>query len=142
MNNALNQTCAAPRAVARGPLVRLARRGAAACVMACLAFTVQAQQYGDRGRPDDPRAQRAERYQQQPRQERGESLRGDTRQFEREAYEAREEQRRQQQAQQEQNIRNSEAVRSGGRMTPDERRDLRRQINEAGMDLYPNSRKR
>jgi hypothetical protein len=39
-------------------------------------------------------------------------------------------------------MRNSEAVRRGGRMTPDERRDLRRQINEAGMDLYPNSRRR
>jgi hypothetical protein len=25
-------------------------------------------------------------------------------------------------------------------MTPDERRDLRRQINEAGMDLYPQRR--
>jgi hypothetical protein len=32
--------------------------------------------------------------------------------------------------------------RRGGRMTPDERRDLRRQINEAGMDLYPNARRR
>jgi hypothetical protein len=40
--------------------------------------------------------------------------------------------------QQEQNMRNAEnARRSSGRMTPDERRDLRRQINEAGMDLYP-----
>jgi hypothetical protein len=136
MNNALNQTCAATRATACGPLVRLARRGVAACVMACVAFSVQAQQYGERGRPDD-----GQRY-QQSRQERGESLRGDTRQFEREAYEAREEQRRQQQMQQEQNTRNSDAVRRGGRMTPDERRDLRRQINEAGMDLYPNSRKR
>jgi hypothetical protein len=135
MNNALNDTCAATRATARGPLVRLARRGAAACVMACLAFSVQAQQY-ERGRPDD-----AQRY-QQPRQERGESLRGDTRQFERDAYEAREEQRRQQQMQQEQNTPNADAVRRGGRMTPDERRDLRRQINEAGIDLYPNSRKR
>jgi hypothetical protein len=138
MNNALNKTCAASRATAGGPLVRLARRSAAACVMACLAFTVQAQQYS---RPDDPQAQRAERY-QQARPERGESLRGDTRQFEREANEAREEQRRQQQAQQEQNMRNSDAPRRGGRMTPDERRDLRRQINEAGMDLYPNSRHR
>jgi hypothetical protein len=141
MNNALNKTCAAPRATAFGPLVRLARHGAAACIMACLAFSAQAQQYGERGRHDDPHAQRAERF-QPSRQERAESLRGDTRQFEREAYEAREEQRRQQQAQQEQNVRNTEAVRRGGRMTPDERRDLRRQINEAGMDLYPNSRRR
>jgi hypothetical protein len=141
MNNALNQTCAASRTTACGPLARLARRGAVACAMACLAFTAQAQQYSERGRGDDPHAQRAERY-QQPRQERGESLRSDTRQFERQAYEAREEQRRQQQIQQEQNMRNSETVRRGGRMTPDERRDLRRQINEAGIDLYPNSRRR
>jgi hypothetical protein len=28
----------------------------------------------------------------------------------------------------------------GGRMTPDERRDLRRQINEAGADLYQRKR--
>ena len=136
MNNALNQTCAALRATACGPLRRLARQGAAACVMACLAFGAQAQQYGERGRQDDP-----QRY-QQPRQERAESLRGDTRQFEREANEAREEQRRQQQAQQEQSMRTADAPRRGGRMTPDERRDLRRQINEAGMDLYPNSRRR
>jgi hypothetical protein len=35
----------------------------------------------------------------------------------------------------------AEAQRRGQRMTPDERRDLRRQINEAGMDLYPNRRR-
>ena len=34
-----------------------------------------------------------------------------------------------------------DAQRRGQRMTPDERRDLRRQINEAGMDLYPNRRR-
>jgi hypothetical protein len=111
----------------------------AACIMACLAFTAHAEQYGERGRQDD--AQRAERY-QQPRHERNESLRGEARQFDRQAYEARMEQRRQMQSQQEQNMHNSESVRRGGRMTPDERRDLRRQINEAGMDIYPNSQRR
>jgi hypothetical protein len=30
--------------------------------------------------------------------------------------------------------------RSSGKLTPDERRDLRRQINEANMDLYPQRR--
>jgi hypothetical protein len=30
------------------------------------------------------------------------------------------------------------ADRRGGRLTPDERRDLRRQINEVGQDIYAN----
>jgi len=38
--------------------------------------------------------------------------------------------------------RDAEAFRRNGRMTPDERRDLRRQINEAGNDIYPNRRRR
>jgi hypothetical protein len=54
---------------------------------------------------------------------------------------AREEHRRHQ-AQQQEQMRNSDAVRRSGRMTPDERADLRRQINEAGVELYPNSRRR
>lgn len=32
--------------------------------------------------------------------------------------------------------------RRGGRLTPDERRELRRQINEAGVELYPNTPRR
>ena len=31
---------------------------------------------------------------------------------------------------------------SSARLTPDEKRDLRRQINEAGMDIYPNTPRR
>ncbi|HEX9171293.1 MAG TPA: hypothetical protein VF861_01380 [Telluria sp.] len=131
MNNALNKTCAGTRATRRGPLVRLA----AVCVMACLTVSAHAQQYGERGRFDDPQAQRAERS-QQLRQERGEA-----RQFDREMAQAREEQRRHH-AQQQEQMRNSDAVRRSGRMTPDERADLRRQINEAGVELYPNSRRR
>lgn len=46
-----------------------------------------------------------------------------------------EEQRRQMEQQGNDGRRNS-------RMTPDERRDLRRQINEAGAELYPNQRGR
>ena len=34
--------------------------------------------------------------------------------------------------------RNAEMGRRAGRLTPDERRDLRRQINEVGQDLYAN----
>lgn len=45
-------------------------------------------------------------------------------------------------AHRQQQERNAEAQRRSGRMTPDERRDLRRQINEAGIDLYPNTPRR
>ncbi len=64
------------------------------------------------------------------------------RQFDSRAFEARaEEQRRALQMQQEQNAQNNEFRRSG-RLTPDERRDLRRQINEAGADIYQNKPRR
>ncbi len=57
------------------------------------------------------------------------------RQIDPRSYEARaEEQRR---AMQEAG-RNAEMSRRAGRLTPDERRDLRRQINEAGQDIYAN----
>jgi hypothetical protein len=45
-------------------------------------------------------------------------------------------------AHRQQQERNAEVQRRSGRMTPDERRDLRRQINEAGIDLYPNTPRR
>ncbi len=48
------------------------------------------------------------------------------------AFESREEQRRLQQIQQEQNSGNE----GRRRMSDDQRRDLRRQINEAGQDIY------
>ena len=61
------------------------------------------------------------------------------RQIDPRSYEARaEEQRR---AMQEAG-RNAEVSRRMGRMTPDERRDLRRQINEMGQDLYANPPRR
>ena len=37
---------------------------------------------------------------------------------------------------------NADAFRRSGRLTPDERRDLRRQINEAGADIYQTRRRR
>jgi hypothetical protein len=61
------------------------------------------------------------------------------RQLDPRSYEARaEEQRR---AMQEAGH-NAEVSRRMGRMTPDERRDLRRQINEVGQDLYANPPRR
>jgi hypothetical protein len=66
--------------------------------------------------------QQAQQFQAQPRRE--QDNRGDPR-----AYDARaEEQRR--------NMQGAEPSRRSGRLTPDERRDLRRQINEAGQDIY------
>ncbi|WP_229257447.1 hypothetical protein [Duganella callida] len=63
----------------------------------------------------------------------------DPRQFDTRNYEARaEEQRRAMQ----EAARNAEMNRRAGRMTPDERRDLRRQINEVGQDLYANPPRR
>jgi hypothetical protein len=62
----------------------------------------------------------------------------DSRQFEPRPSDARvEELRRQESTHQ-----NSDAFRRNGRLTADERRDLRRQINEAGQDIYPNTPRR
>lgn len=51
-----------------------------------------------------------------------------------------EEQRRAQQQYQQQQQQQERDNRRSSRLTPDERRDLRRQINEANMDLYPQRR--
>lgn len=102
----------------------------------------------------DPREQR-ERPQPQPQQQPLAPVapardmpqqRGDGRSFDLHADEARRQQLQQQLQQQvqQQNQQNQQqdAGRRGGRLTPDERRELRRQINEAGMDLYPNAPRR
>jgi len=89
---------------------------------------------GDRDGPrrEDPRALPA-REAQQVRQEVRQHA--EPRQIDPRSYEARaEEQRR---AMQDAG-RNAEMSRRAGRLTPDERRDLRRQINEVGQDIYAN----
>jgi hypothetical protein len=134
MNNAHNQTTAVSCTSGCGALVRLARRGAAIIALACVAIVPASAQQGRRD--DGQQAPRSERF-QLPRDM---DARGDQRDAR--ASEMRDEQRRQMQMQQEQNMRNAENLRRSGRMTPDERRDLRRQINEAGMDLYPNPPRR
>lgn len=65
--------------------------------------------------------------------------RGGARQFDTRDYDMRLDEARRQQAQQQQQ---DNGARRGGRLTPDERRELRRQINEAGVDLYPNTPRR
>lgn len=100
---------------------------------------------------DEPRQNHAaqreakQEMRQEIRQQRIEALRqAEPRQYEQRQFDARafenQDQRRQQQMQ-EQNAR-AEALRRNGRMTADERRDLRRQINEAGLDIYPNTPRR
>ncbi len=90
---------------------------------------------------DQRNAQRAAEAQRQAPPPRPSDDRGQ-RQFDSRSFEARaDEQRRSMQMQQEQNA-NNDAFRRSGRLTPDERRDLRRQINEAGADIYQNRPRR
>ena len=84
----------------------------------------QQQQSQEYSRDADPRQQRQYDDRQQ-------------REFDERAFQARAEEQRRQIEQQQAN-----EGRRNGRMTPDERRDLRRQINEAGADIYPNKGRR
>jgi hypothetical protein len=84
-------------------------------------------------RRDQPPPQHQQNQQGAPRNDQGQPRATEVRQLDPRSYEARaEEQRR---AMQEAG-RNAEMNRRVGRMTPDERRDLRRQINEVSQDLY------
>jgi uncharacterized protein HemX len=124
-----------------GQIARCALRSVLACALVLGASGAAfAQQYGgdrqyerhdDQAMQQASRGDRATRYLPPERDPR----------YDVRAYE---EQRRAQQQQyqdQRQDGRQDGRDRRGGgasgRMTPDERRDLRRQINEAGMDLYP-----
>lgn len=144
MTNALDKTNAA--AQAKGRLARLARHGVALCLLACAGIgAAQAQYHGrrdDAQLPQPPNA-RAERlpvpspHIEQPREQR---LYEQQRDQQREQQRIYDEQRRQ--SVQMQSEGNREGGRRAGRLTPDERRDLRRQINEAGADIYPNAQRR
>jgi len=143
MTNALEKTNAA--AQAQGRLARLARRGVAVCLLACAAIGAAQAQYHDRrddAQMQQPPSARGERLPapqiEQPREQRGYEQVRDQQRDQQRAYE---EQRRQAQ-QLQQSEGNRDSGRRGGRLTPDERRDLRRQINEAGMDIYPNAQRR
>lgn len=108
----------------------LVRRLAACCLIGVAAMS--AAHAGPRDRNRDAQAQR-DSYRSERNQRGPEQRRDDERQPRQ--YDARaEDPRRNQQDQQ--NGQNERFQRSG-RLTPDERRDLRRQINEAGADIYP-----
>ena len=139
MTNALTKTNAA--ALAQGQrFARLARRGLAVCMLACVGLgAAHAQSHGRR---DDvqlppPPQLRPERFTapapqiEQPREQR---------MYEQQQRALEEQQRRQ--AAQMQHDQSAREGRRGGRLTPDERRDLRRQINEAGIYIYPNAQRR
>jgi hypothetical protein len=133
MISAHTPTIAAPAAPARAALVRLGRAGVLACVLGWIGVGAAHAQHG-RPPMDGPQ----QGGYPMPQREEAPRERFDPRTFDtREVDEAR---RRQQQMQQEQQ--NTRESNRHSRMTPDERRDLRRQINEAGMDLYPNRPRR
>jgi len=135
MNNVTTKIEAGHKAPAAGSLARLVRHGVVACMLACTAAGAMA---GGQDRNAPPMRDRYDSRVQDPR-------------FDQRAYE---DQRRQQDAMREQAMREQamreQAMRDQGmrdegrrgRMTPDERMELKRQINEAGRDLYPNARRR
>jgi len=124
MNSAFTHHHAETKA---GRLARRVRLAALACALVLGGGSAWAQQHDDR-RDDQGVVQQFPRFRLPP-QDHG-------RRDDRRAYD---EPRRAQPQPQPQPQDHRESRRSG-RMTPDERRDLRRQINEAGMDLYPQKR--
>jgi hypothetical protein len=123
MNSAFTHHHAETKA---GRLARRVRLAALACALVWGGGSAWAQQHDDRR--DDQGMQQFPRFRLPP-QDHGQ--RDDRRGYD--------EPRRAQPQPQPQPQDQRESRRSG-RMTPDERRDLRRQINEAGMDLYPQKR--
>jgi len=138
MTNALTQTKAAAQAQGQR-LARLARRGLAVCMIACVGLG--AAHAGGQSRRDDnqlppPPPARGDRF-PAPQIDQGREQRMYDQAREQQQRAMEDQQRRQQMQDQ-----SSREGRRDGRLTPDERRDLRRQINEAGADIYPNARRR
>ncbi len=140
MNIALTHIHAAASARFSGRLT-FVRAIVLGCALTCAgapAFAYQARD-GDarRGPPQEQAPAREQpRERMVPPVQRGEARPYDARGFDPRAEEQRRQAMPQQQAQPEQ------GGHRGGRLTPDERRELRRQINEAGVDLYPNAPRR
>lgn len=139
MNIAHTRTDAASGAFHCG--YAIVRRVAAACLVGLVAVSAAQAGPGDR---ESRREMRNEIMQQQQQRQFDDRQQ---RQSDSRAFEQRAEEQRRMQMQQEQNAREArnsenEAFRRSGRLTPDERRDLRRQINEAGADIYRNRDRR
>jgi hypothetical protein len=118
----------------QGGVQAIVRRFAACCLIGVAAMSAAQAGPRDRDNRDYQRdGGRGERVQRQPDQRQGDQQRQYDQQ--RDQQRADEQRRYQQEQQNAQN--NADAFRRSGRLTPDERRDLRRQINEAGADIYP-----
>jgi len=113
----------------------LVRRVAACCLIGLATMSAATAGPGERERERD-RAAQTRRAQDAADARQNDDRRFDPREFDARARDQRRE------LQQEQQNKDAEAFRRSGRLTPDERRDLRRQINEAGNDIYPNGRRR
>jgi hypothetical protein len=120
------------QAAGSGRLARLVKHGVVTCVLSLTAAGALAG-----GQEQSPRRDDMQQQQQRERYEsRAQDARSDVR-----AYEIQMQDEMRRRAMEEQ----GRAQRDEGRrvrMTPDERRELKRQINEAGMDLYPHARRR
>jgi hypothetical protein len=131
-----------------GRLARVVRAGAAACALAVLACNpALAQRHGDHG-ADQRQDQRQDRQDQRILDQRQDPrVQPDPRAQDPRTQDPRTQDPRAMPAAREQRFDSREfdgrqdpraqEARRPSRLTPDERRDLRRQINEAGMDLYP-----
>ncbi|MGZ5202688.1 MAG: hypothetical protein ACXWC4_23240 [Telluria sp.] len=134
MKLAPTPTCAL-RTAQGGWLARVLRAGAAGMVLAVVASgPALAQRHGDHDRGDprvqDQRPQQDQRGMPDPRAMPQRAPEQVPQRFEPRAFDSREFDDRRQDPGARQDPRRP------SRMTPDERRDLRRQINEAGIDLY------
>ena len=131
MNNVHTKIRAGGSSASGDRLARFVRHGVVAFALACTAAGAMA--------AGQDRGPRREEMQQQAMRDRYEARAQDPR-YDQRAYEMREEAR----MRQEQAMRDSMREEGGrrGRMTPDERSELKRQINEANRDLYPNPRRR
>jgi len=130
MNNVFTRTQAAAATAHGVRMARFVKRGMVACILACTAAGALAGGQ-DRGPRQDMQRDRYEARVQEQRY--------DARAYEMQMQEREEERRRMMEERSRMEPRGDEGRR---RMTPDERSDLRRQINEAGRDLYPNARRR
>lgn len=128
MNDVLSKTQAGASTAGGERLARFVRHGVVALALACTAAGALA--------AGQERSPRREDMQQQDMRDRYDSRVQEPR-FDQRAEEMREAVRLR-----ERNIREMQEEQGRRRMTPDERSDLRRQINEANRDLYPNARRR
>jgi hypothetical protein len=129
MKLAPNPTCAS-RTAQGGWLARAVRTGAAALVVAVVSTSPALAQRQGGDRYDQRQDQRVQDPRQDPRAAPQRAPEQGQPRFEPRAFDSREFDNHRQEAAQRQDPQRP------SRMTPDERRDLRRQINEAGMDLY------